>query len=123
MGVGFTQMASKLLGRFYLIDDDGLVKPSSQREDESQRKLLMKQTIESFPGIEEQREVTSGIPMWKHVLDLLFVALTALAWLPMMCLIAIGIKLVSKGPLFFRQERIGYKNKPFTCLKFRTMKV
>lgn len=37
--------------------------------------------------------------------------------------IAIGIKITSPGPVYFRQERTGYRGKPFTCLKFRTMKV
>lgn len=34
------------------------------------------------------------------------------------CLI---IKITSPGPVFFKQVRIGFKKKPFTCLKFRTM--
>jgi lipopolysaccharide/colanic/teichoic acid biosynthesis glycosyltransferase len=33
------------------------------------------------------------------------------------------IKLCSSGPVLFRQERIGFKGKPFICLKFRTMHV
>lgn len=37
--------------------------------------------------------------------------------------IAIGIKMSSPGPVFFRQERTGYKGKTFRCFKFRTMKV
>lgn len=39
-----------------------------------------------------------------------------------MVLIAIGIKLMSKGPVIFRQERIGYQGRPFLCLKFRSMR-
>jgi len=37
--------------------------------------------------------------------------------------LALWIKLVSPGPVFFRQERIGYRGKRFMILKFRTMKV
>ena len=40
-----------------------------------------------------------------------------------MVVIALGIKLVSPGPVFFKQERIGRRRKRFACLKFRTMKV
>jgi len=40
-----------------------------------------------------------------------------------MVVIALGIKLVSPGPVFFKQERIGRRRKRFVCLKFRTMKV
>ncbi len=42
-----------------------------------------------------------------------------LSWLTP--LLALLIKLDSKGPVFFRQLRIGKNGKPFTCLKFRTM--
>lgn len=38
-------------------------------------------------------------------------------------LICLVIKAVSRGPLLFRQERIGFLGRPFTCLKFRTMQV
>jgi lipopolysaccharide/colanic/teichoic acid biosynthesis glycosyltransferase len=65
----------------------------------------------------------SAFPVWKRCLDLVLVLLV-LPWiLPVMLAVAILIKLVSKGPVFFRQERIGYLGKPFTCLKFRTMHV
>jgi lipopolysaccharide/colanic/teichoic acid biosynthesis glycosyltransferase len=40
-----------------------------------------------------------------------------------MILAALWIKLVSPGPIFFRQERVGYLGKRFTIFKFRTMKV
>lgn len=43
--------------------------------------------------------------------------------MPLAALIAIGIKLHSKGPVLFKQERIGYRGKHFVCLKFRSMKV
>ena len=63
------------------------------------------------------------VPPWKRVLD---VAIT-LGALPLLVLvsavIAAAIKCVSRGPVLFRQERIGLKGKPFICLKFRTMRV
>ena len=42
---------------------------------------------------------------------------------PLMFLIALGVKLSSPGPVFFRQERIGRDKKPFYMLKFRSMRV
>ena len=54
------------------------------------------------------------------VFGLLFVALV-LSWL--LPLIAIIIKIDSKGPIFFVQKRNGLKNAPFGCIKFRTMVV
>ena len=44
----------------------------------------------------------------------------ALTW-PLWILIAAAIKLDSRGPVFFRQERLGKDGKPFQILKFRTM--
>ena len=42
---------------------------------------------------------------------------------PLMLLLALGVKLTSPGPVFYRQERIGLNNKPFAMLKFRSMPV
>ena len=42
---------------------------------------------------------------------------------PLMALIAICIRLDSPGPVLFRQRRLGYEMRPFTVLKFRTMRV
>lgn len=63
------------------------------------------------------------MPRWKRALDLICIALTAPVWIPLMVVIALGIKLVSPGPVLYRQKRIGYLGQPFQCLKFRTMKV
>ncbi|MDP4189172.1 MAG: exopolysaccharide biosynthesis polyprenyl glycosylphosphotransferase [Bacteroidota bacterium] len=49
------------------------------------------------------------------------IILTVFSWL--FPIIALMIKLSSKGPVFFVQERTGYNNKTFRFLKFRTMKV
>jgi exopolysaccharide biosynthesis polyprenyl glycosylphosphotransferase len=40
---------------------------------------------------------------------------------PLFLLIAIAIKLTSRGPVFFRQERVGQHGRPFMMLKFRSM--
>lgn len=59
----------------------------------------------------------------KRIFDLCvavpFAILSPLVFVP----IAIGIKLTSPGPIFFKQKRTGLYGKDFTCLKFRTMKV
>jgi lipopolysaccharide/colanic/teichoic acid biosynthesis glycosyltransferase len=52
------------------------------------------------------------------VLALVFLILAG----PPMLLIAAAIRLTSKGPALFRQERIGLHGKPFVMLKFRTMR-
>jgi len=65
------------------------------------------------------------MPIWeraaKRVFDI-FVAIVALTLIsPLLIIIAIAIKLDSKGPVFFSQERVGKKGKPFNVIKFRTM--
>jgi sugar transferase (PEP-CTERM system associated) len=51
------------------------------------------------------------------------IALTALMFAaPFMALIALAIKLESRGPVFFVQERVGVRGRPFRLIKFRTMR-
>ena len=57
----------------------------------------------------------------KNLLDFLFSIFFLIASLPFLLLISLLIKLSSRGPIFFLQERIGKNNIPFKCLKFRTM--
>ena len=61
------------------------------------------------------------IPLWKRVLDILFILVILPAVLPLAALIFVVIRLVSAGPVLFRQERVGHLGRPFMCLKFRTM--
>ncbi len=57
----------------------------------------------------------------KRILDLVGSGLLVLFCLPFWAIIAVSIKLDSKGPLFYRQERIGHDGRTFDVLKFRTM--
>lgn len=57
----------------------------------------------------------------KRLLDVAVAALVLLLVLPLMGLIAVLIRLDSRGPVLFRQERLGRFRKGFQCLKFRTM--
>lgn len=60
---------------------------------------------------------------WKRVQDLIIGAAFLILAAPVMTLIAIAIKLDSKGPIFFRQKRHGFNNQAFECWKFRSMRV
>jgi lipopolysaccharide/colanic/teichoic acid biosynthesis glycosyltransferase len=62
-------------------------------------------------------------PGWKRVLDVTCVLLTLPIWLPLLLLVMAWIKLVSPGPIFYRQERVGYRSGRFLIFKFRTMHV
>lgn len=61
-------------------------------------------------------------PRWKRLLDLTCIAISLPLWLPTMCIISLGIKIVSPGPILFRQVRVGFRGHRFVCLKFRSMK-
>ncbi len=57
----------------------------------------------------------------KRLFDMLISALVLFLLIPVLVLISIAIKLDSKGPVIFRQERVGYKGKSFFIYKFRSM--
>jgi lipopolysaccharide/colanic/teichoic acid biosynthesis glycosyltransferase len=61
--------------------------------------------------------------MVKRLVDLVLGAIVLIATLPIWLAIAIAIKLDSRGPVFFVQERVGRNGRRFQCLKFRTMQV
>jgi lipopolysaccharide/colanic/teichoic acid biosynthesis glycosyltransferase len=59
----------------------------------------------------------------KRLIDIIGAGIALLAFSPLFAYIALRIRLDSKGPIFFRQTRLGTNMKEFTALKFRTMKV
>jgi lipopolysaccharide/colanic/teichoic acid biosynthesis glycosyltransferase len=61
------------------------------------------------------------VPKWKRFLDISLIVLAAPALLPVMIAVAILVRIVSEGPVLFRQERVGYLGQRFMCFKFRTM--
>lgn len=62
--------------------------------------------------------------LWfKRVLDVVGSATGIVLFSPLFLLVAILIKATSRGPILFRQERIGFGGKRFTFLKFRSMRV
>lgn len=66
-----------------------------------------------------------SMPQWqkvvKRMIDLFASMLLLLLFLPVFLVLAIAVKMGSKGPVFYKQIRIGYKGKPFHIYKFRTM--
>jgi exopolysaccharide biosynthesis polyprenyl glycosylphosphotransferase len=101
----------------------------------------------SLSLVNNQEVLTNRMPTWVWEMDGLFVATTSMSEpsrfyslmkrlfdvvssatlialsLPVWAILAIAIKLESKGPVFFRQTRIGQHGRPFEILKFRSMKV
>ena len=64
----------------------------------------------------------NGLPAWKRAFDFGVLLVSAPVWLPIGVVVGLAIKIGSKGPVFFRQERVGYRGRTFTVFKFRTMK-
>ncbi|MBP7477953.1 MAG: exopolysaccharide biosynthesis polyprenyl glycosylphosphotransferase, partial [Chitinophagales bacterium] len=72
-------------------------------------------------------EVSNDVmPLWqknlKSTLDYVISILALIITAPIIALIAILIKLDSKGAVFYKQERIGYRGRKFQIIKFRSMK-
>lgn len=61
--------------------------------------------------------------MLKRLFDILFSFFGLMLLSPFLLIIALIIKLTSKGPVFFKQERIGLNGKPFKLYKYRSMRV
>lgn len=71
-------------------------------------------------------DVHSGLlPRWqqnvKRMIDVVLAGIGSILILPILIFAIIRLKMSSKGSIFFLQERIGYKGKPFTMYKLRSM--
>jgi lipopolysaccharide/colanic/teichoic acid biosynthesis glycosyltransferase len=63
----------------------------------------------------------AGYRIAKRTLDLAVSMMGLLVTSPVLALVAVAVKLESRGPVLFRQERLGLGGRPFTCYKFRSM--
>ena len=57
----------------------------------------------------------------KRALDIIVSAIALIVLIPVYAAVGITIKLTSPGPIFYLQRRIGFHNKPFNIIKFRSM--
>ncbi len=80
-------------------------------------------SILGAPLIEINPEI---MPQWqkttKRAMDIGLSCLALTCLLPVYLFVGIGVKLSSSGPIFFKQERVGLKGKPFNIIKFRSMR-
>lgn len=67
--------------------------------------------------------LTAGEILAKRAMDLVLASFALFLFTPVLVLIALAIKLDSQGPVLFRQRRLGFNQKEFQILKFRTMTV
>ncbi len=81
-------------------------------------------SIFGAPLIEIKREI---MPAWqvaaKRAIDILAAIFALIVLSPLYLVLIIGVKMSSKGPIFYSHERIGHHGKPFNIHKFRSMYV
>jgi len=69
----------------------------------------------------EEPELSGGRRMAKALTDRLVAGLALMMLFPLLLLVAAAVKVTSRGPVLFRQRRVGHLGEEFTILKFRTM--
>ncbi len=80
--------------------------------------------FEGLPVISVQESPLEGFNLKiKRVFDLFFASFGLLLLSPFLILIALLVKATSRGPVFYRQERVSYDGTPFKIYKFRTMRI
>ncbi len=88
--------------------------------------LRLNPSYSSIGGVPMVDVVNKPLSGWKYVLkgmeDKILGTVLLIVFLPFMLLIALAIKLESRGPVFFRQRRNGFNYKQFSVFKFRTMR-
>lgn len=76
-----------------------------------------------YPDLSERDSATRVPTGIKRMMDIIGSALILMVGAPLLLIIALAVKTSSKGPVFFRQQRVGQYGKCFTFLKFRSMYV
>jgi len=83
--------------------------------------------VEDFDGVPVLRINDSPLFVWraaaKRCTDILVAAIALAVFFPLMLLIGMLVKLTSRGPMLYRQERMGLDGRTFMMLKFRSMKI
>ena len=80
--------------------------------------FLKNDKVKEYYSILSKKKISLMI---KRILDIFFALLILIILSPLMIIIAICIKIDSKGPVFYKQERVTIYNKTFRIFKFRTM--
>jgi exopolysaccharide biosynthesis polyprenyl glycosylphosphotransferase len=86
---------------------------------------ILEERIIDVPVVENESEndyaKTTGYYFLKRVVDILFSTIGIIVLSPIMLVVAIAIKIDSRGPAIFSQIRVGLNGKPFKMYKFRSM--
>lgn len=76
-----------------------------------------------YPDIEHREKTRKAALAIKRAMDVVGSIFAMILLSPAFLLVAAAVKLSSKGPVLFKQQRLGQFGRPFTFLKFRSMKV
>lgn len=76
-----------------------------------------------YPDLSQRHKSTLLSSITKRTMDVIGSALALVVLVPVFLMVALAIKLSSKGPVFYSQQRIGQYGKPFTFIKFRSMHI
>ena len=83
---------------------------------------LQMRPVAGLPLIHVEKPQYNGAKHFqKRLLDVVFSGAVLLCALPVIIVVAIAVKATSKGPIFYRSERIGLDGRAFEMIKFRTM--
>lgn len=119
ISAGKTADFSEVLNRLFPLEIPILVSPSSMQPASHLQNL---RDIAGEPLINIcSARMSDSTQNLKRLGDILVSSAALVLLSPLFAIFAILIKRDSKGPVFYRQERIGYHKKPFRIIKFRTM--
>ncbi|QZY48973.1 sugar transferase [Mycolicibacterium austroafricanum] len=83
---------------------------------------LQMRPVAGLPLIHVEKPQYNGAKRFqKRFFDIVFSSTVLLFGLPVLLAVGVAVKFTSRGPVFYRQERIGLDGKPFQMIKFRTM--
>jgi len=85
-------------------------------------KLLLENIRPSWFIFSDGFRITPAKRISKRIVDFILAIIGMLMSAPLLPVIALAIKIGSKGPVFFKQVRVGEREKPFVLYKFRTMR-
>jgi exopolysaccharide biosynthesis polyprenyl glycosylphosphotransferase len=105
------EQADQIRISFHSFPEDG---------DKTNGSPLIDETI--YPDLREPNLAARLSRLAKRAIDVVVSLIAIIVFSPLFILISVAIKLTSKGPILFRQERVGQYGRRFSFLKFRSMK-
>ncbi len=121
----YKQLDSDLLKRLISFGDENLIKIKVVSDLILSNNYARLVDYDSFPVLQitSQPEISLKIRVLKRSFDVLFSLFVVTAGAPIFVIVYVITKATSRGPAFYRQERIGQNGKPFYIYKFRSMHV